>query len=115
MFLFFFEKQSYKDVSSLLENFVVAKCSRCHARCHIVEMCIHVSCHSLHDFVTISGSNVNNTALLLRSQAKNKCQPDCANDGVCAYIADDFKCACAPGFTGDFCETGMTYFEVSHC
>ena len=36
----------------------------------------------------------------------NPCSSEpCLNGGDCNLEGDEFSCACAPGFTGDFCES----------
>ena len=45
------------------------------------------------------------------------CTPEaCQNNATCVDVVNDFQCDCAPGFTGEFCETSKycaTYVRVS--
>ena len=37
----------------------------------------------------------------------------CKNGGTCYDYIDAFTCYCPPGYTGDYCETGKSFEEIT--
>ena len=51
----------------------------------------------------------------VRSQGVASCNPSpCLDGGTCVTQGGNHSCACAPGFTGVFCQVSLMYLDINN-